>query len=148
MRYERKTLAEGLDLLQDADLIVPQNVFTTWPWHARWDTARQLINRALGSDYPGTVLVRRDMLADRGYHGDVLFENLQLMRTVTARGGVIRRARGLYVGRPPTTRHFLSQRIRQAYDDFAQPTRLAVEAALCRPSCSHAGPSEPGGRWP
>ena len=131
VRYETKALAEGLDLLEDADLIVPQNVFTAWPWHARWDTARQLINRALGGDYPGTVLIRRDMLADRGYHGDVLFENLQLMRTVTARSGVIGRARGLYVGRrPPTTRHFLSQRIRQAYDDFAQPARLAVEAAL------------------
>jgi hypothetical protein len=32
--------------------------------------------------------------------------------------------------RPPTARHFLGQRVRQAYDDFAQPARLAVELAL------------------
>jgi hypothetical protein len=32
--------------------------------------------------------------------------------------------------RPPEARHFLKQRVRQAYDDFAQPRRLAAELAL------------------
>ena len=32
--------------------------------------------------------------------------------------------------RPPTVRHFRGQRVRQAYDSFAQPGRLAVELAL------------------
>jgi hypothetical protein len=37
----------------------------------------------------------------------------------------------LYVARrPPTARHFLSQRVRQAYDDFALPARLVVELSV------------------
>jgi hypothetical protein len=33
----------------------------------------------------------------------------------------------LYVARkPPSTRHFLSQRVRQAYDDFAVPLRMGA----------------------
>lgn len=117
--------------MDGVDLLVPQNVFTAWPWHARWDTARQLVNRTFGGDYPGTLVVRRDRLAEQGYHGDVLFENLELIRTIAAGGGTVRRAPDLYVGRrPPTARHFRSQRVRQAYDDFAQPARLAAEAAV------------------
>lgn len=131
VRYDAESLARGLRLLTDASLVVPQNVFTAWPWHARWDTARQLINRAFGGDYPGTVFVRRSCIVACGYDGDVLFENLQLMRTVAAGGGFVCRALDLYVGRrPPTAGHFRSQRVRQAYDDFAQPVRLIAEAAL------------------
>ncbi len=131
VRYERDSLMEGLRRLEHADLVAPQNVFTHWPWHARWDTGRQLLNRAFGSDYPGTLIIRKDIILPGGYDGDVLFENLELIRTVWARGGVVERADDLYVGRrPPTAAHFLSQRVRQAYDDFAQPSRLAVEAAL------------------
>ena len=65
-----------------------------------------------------------------GYRGDVLFENLELLRTVRAAGGREVRANDLFVRRlPPTTGHFAGQRVRQAYDDFAQPVRLAIE--LC-----------------
>ena len=36
-----------------------------------------------------------------------------------------------YVRRlPPPARHFWSQRVRQAYDDFAQPWRMAAELAV------------------
>ncbi|HSN10908.1 MAG TPA: hypothetical protein VLS51_02215 [Propionibacteriaceae bacterium] len=131
VRYSAEGLAEGLRRLERADLVAPQNVFTDWPWHARWDTGRQLLNRAFGSDYPGTLIVRKDAVLPGGYDGDVLFENLELMRTVAQRGRVVERADDLYVGRrPPSTAHFLGQRVRQAYDDFAQPVRLVAEAAL------------------
>lgn len=131
VRYDLLTLQDGLRRLSRADLVAPQNVFTDWPWHARWDTARQLINRAFGSDYPGTLIVRRGAVLPGGYDGDVLFENLELMRTVAERGGVVERANDLYVGRrPPSAGHFAGQRVRQAYDDFAQPGRLVAEAAL------------------
>ena len=131
VRWDPAGLARLPGLMEGVDLLVPQNVFTTWPWHARWDTARQLVNRAFGGDFPGTLVVRRDRLAERGYDGDVLFENLELIRTIAADGGVVRRAQDLYVGRrPPTAGHFRSQRVRQAYDDFAQPARLVVEASL------------------
>lgn len=130
VRYTEQTLAEVLAGLAEADLVVPQNVFSAWPWHARWDTGRQLVNRAFGGDYPGTLAAHRSFLVD-GYAGDVLFENLELIRTVVRRGGRVRRLNGVYVARlPPTAAHFWSQRIRQAYDSFAQPGRLLTEAAL------------------
>lgn len=131
VRYDSVTLSEVVRRLDRADLVAPQNVFTDWPWHARWDTARQLVNRAFASDYPGTLAVRRQAVLPGGYDGDVLFENLELMRTVSERGGVVERADDLYVGRrPPSAAHFASQRVRQAYDDFAQPVRLVAEAAM------------------
>ena len=106
----------------------PQNYFGPLPWHARWDTARTLLNRAFGRDYPGTLAVRRSrMLAMGLYDGDVLFENLELIRTVRADGGSVASPLDLYVARvPPSASHFWGQRTRQAYDDFALPLRMAL----------------------
>jgi hypothetical protein len=59
VRYEDAALRRMSRLLDDADLVRPQNYFDPRPWHARWDTARSLVNRALGADYPGTLGVRR-----------------------------------------------------------------------------------------
>ena len=132
VRWRREELDRVVALLADADLVRPQNVFDPLPWHARWDTARSLLNRALGADYPGTYGLRRStFVAMGGYDGDVLFENLELSRTVRAVGGVEVSAPSLFVRRlPPEAGHFWSQRTRQAYDDLAQPVRLVVEAAL------------------
>ncbi|MGS0687336.1 glycosyltransferase [Nakamurella sp. GG22] len=132
VRYGLKELRDMASRLGDADLVRPQNVFRPLPWHARWDTGRMLINRAFGSDYPGTLGVRRSaFVAAGGYDGDVLFENLQLIRTLRAVGAREHRADDLFVERrPPTVNRFLEQRIRQAYDDFAQPGRLVAEALL------------------
>jgi hypothetical protein len=132
VRYERLELERMLAMLDYADIVRPQNYFTALPWHARWDTARSLVNRALASDYPGTLGVRRGIvLGAGGYNGNVLFENLELIRTVRAAGGREARADDIFVGRrPPNASHFLRQRVRQAYDDFAQPRRLAAELAL------------------
>jgi hypothetical protein len=126
VRYDAATLERVIRLLDGADLVRPQNYFDPCPWHARWDTARTLLNRIAGGDYPGTLAVRRSAFGD-GYDGDVLFENLELMRTVAARGGTLVTPLDCYVRRlPPTAAHFWSQRRRQAYDDFAQPVRLVV----------------------
>ena len=132
VRWTAVQLARAVDLLADADLVRPQNYFDPAPWHARWDTARTLLNRALGADYPGTYALRRStFLAMGGYDGDVLFENLELSRTVRAAGGTERAVPDLLVRRcPPEPGHFWSQRVRQAYDDFGQPARLAAEASL------------------
>ncbi|MCC2322334.1 glycosyltransferase [Cellulomonas xiejunii] len=131
VRWERATLDRALAMLDHADLVRPQNVFDPRPWHARWDTGRSLLNRAVGGDWPGTLVVRRTALPPHGYAADVLFENLELVRTVRARGGRERVARDLLVRRrPPTVRHFWRQRVRQAYDSHAQPGRLLVELAV------------------
>jgi hypothetical protein len=110
----------------------PQNYFAPVPWHALWDTARTLLNRSVGADFPGTLAVRRSsLLAIGGYDGDVIFENLELIRTIRSAGGTVLSPLDLFVARrPPSARHFLSQRIRQAYDDFAIPPRMAAWLAV------------------
>lgn len=132
VRYDRAALERVLCLLEDADVVRPQNVFSPAPWHARWDTGRTLLNRALAADYPGTFGIRRStFLAMGGYRGDVLFENLEMVRTIRAHGGREHRADDVFVPRrPPTAAHFWSQRPRQAYDDLAQPWRLAADLAV------------------
>ncbi|HEX5593463.1 MAG TPA: glycosyltransferase family 2 protein [Solirubrobacterales bacterium] len=128
VRYEPEALRRAAELLDSHDLVRPQNYFDRLPWHARWDTARTLLNRSVGCDYPGTLAVRRSrMLAMGMYDGDVLFENLELIRTVRAYGGTVASPLDLYVARvPPSAAHFWSQRTRQAYDDFALPLRMAL----------------------
>lgn len=132
VRYDPVSLRQVVAGLASADVVRPQNYFAPLPWHARWDTARILVARATGGDFPGTLAVRRPVM-DRtgGYDGDVLFENLELMRTVEAAGGVVRSCPGCYVRRlPPTARHFWSQRVRQAYDELARPGRMALSLTV------------------
>ena len=124
VRYGLGELARLVEELATSDLVIPQNYFEPAPWHARWDTARTLLNRVSGGDFPGTLGVRTALVRE-GYDGDVLFENLEMIRTVAARGGRCRRLDDLYVRRlPPTVRHFIGQRVRQAYDELARPKRL------------------------
>jgi hypothetical protein len=132
VRYGPDQLARVAALLETHDLVQPQNVFDPLPWHARWDTARTLLNRSLGADYPGTLAVRRSRFAAMGgYDGDVMFENLELIRTVRAHGGRVATPLDLYVRRlPPSAAHFRGQRVRQAYDDLALPLRLVCWLAV------------------
>ena len=131
VRYERAALERAAALLEDADVVRPQNYFDPAPWYAQWDSARMLLNRAFAADYPGTLALRRDALGPEGYDGDVMFENLELLRTAQARGGRVVSPLALYVARrPPSSRHWWSQRVRQAYDDFAIPGRMALWLAL------------------
>jgi Glycosyl transferase family 2 len=139
VRYDPVALRRTIELLGAAELVRPQNYFDELPWHARWDTARSLLNRVCTGDptfpvgdFPGTLAVRRKaFLASGAYDGDSLFENLELMRTVRAAGGRVSTPLDLYVARrPPSSHHFASQRVRQAYDDFAIPARLGAFLAV------------------
>ena len=132
VRYDDGSLRRLIGRLAEAEVVRPQNHFVPMPWHARWDTPRILINRMTGGDWPGTLGVRRSLLvAAGGYDGAVLFENLELVRTIRALGGRELVAFDLYVSRrPPEAGHFWSQRVRQAYDEFARPLRLAAWLAL------------------
>jgi Glycosyl transferase family 2 len=132
VRYEHAGLQRLAEYLRDYDLVRPQNFFEPLPWHARWDTARTLLNRAFGADYPGTLGIRRSRFVGMGgYDGNVIFENLELIRSVQANDGTIIAPLDLYVRRlPPTASHFWGQRTRQAYDDFALPLRMACWLAV------------------
>jgi hypothetical protein len=131
VRYDEKALRQLVTRLDHADLVRPANVFSAWPWHARWDGARTLLNRALAADWPGTFGVRRSiLLSTGGWDRDVMFENLELVRTVRAAGGtVVDAPEVLVLRRPPEAGQFLNQRVRQAYDDLAQPWRLVAALA-------------------
>ena len=132
VRYDDDSLRRVVEVLDDADVARPQNYFDPLPWHARWDTARTLLNRMVGGDWPGTLAVRRSALERTGgYDGTAMFENLELVRTVVAAGGREALLLDTFVARrPSTTRHFWSQRVRQAYDELARPRRLIVQLAI------------------
>ena len=132
VRHTPESLAAMVSALARADVVRPQNFFSPLPWHARIDTARTLINRMTGGDWPGTLAVRRSVMRQTGgYDGNVLFENLELVRTVIAAGGRFASVDNLFVRRlPPQTPHFWSQRVRQAYDEFARPLRLGAALSV------------------
>lgn len=132
VRYDEETLARVAAALTWADVVRPQNYFDPLPWHAAWDTGRILLNRITGGDWPGTLGVRRAALAATGgYDGRAMFENLELVRTIVAAGGREATLLDVFVPRrPASARHFWSQRVRQAYDEFARPARLAVQLTV------------------
>jgi hypothetical protein len=133
VRYRPAELRRVHDLLDDAELVRPQNYFVRpMPWHAALDTARTLLNRSIAADYPGTLAVRRSLFMKMGgYDGDVMFENLELIRTIQANGGRVVSPLDVYVERqPPSTGRYFSQRARQAYDDFTIPARMATWLAV------------------
>jgi hypothetical protein len=132
VRYDEATLAAVAGALDTADVVRPQNYFDPLPWHAAWDTGRMLLNRVTGGDWPGTLGIRKSILERTGgYDGRAMFENLELVRTVVAAGGrEAARPDILVLRRPSTRRHFWSQRVRQAYDEFARPGRLALQLAI------------------
>ena len=66
VRYSRETLEAVARHLEIVDVVRPPNFFDPLPWHARLDTARMLINRMTGGDWPGTLAVRRSTLMRTG----------------------------------------------------------------------------------
>jgi hypothetical protein len=145
VRYDRPALEAVAGALSSAHVVRPQNYFSPLPWHARWDTGRILLNRVMGGDWPGTLAVRRSALvATGGYDGAALFENLELVRTLVAAGGKEVRRDDVFVLRaPPSTAQFFDQRVRQAYDEFARPGRMALQLAVLPAAAALAV----GGRW-
>lgn len=142
VRYRRAELERMLTLLQHFEVVRPQNIFRPQPWHARWDTARSLLNRLAGGDWPGTLGVRRSVLLDAGgYSGDVLFENLEMVRTIKAAGtggGAARSLRDAAATSCP------------AFPIAARSPslrRAGAALALCRPACPTAGRTAPPSPW-
>ena len=119
------------------EIVRPQNYFQPLPWHACLDTARMLINRVTGGDWPGTFGLRRDALERHRRLSTATCCSRISSWSEPSRPSVESRARplDLFVRRlPPKTSHFWSQRVRQAYDEFARPARLVIWLALV-PAC-------------
>lgn len=132
IRFDDGSLDRAVALLDDHDLVYTQSYFDPTPWHAQWDEARVLLNRAFGVSFPVGFGLRRSMfLAAGGYDGDVMFENLELMRTMRFAGARIAEPNDLFVRHlAPDRGWFWSQRVRQAYDELTLPMRLALWLSL------------------
>jgi glycosyltransferase involved in cell wall biosynthesis len=132
IRFEDAALERMVDLLADNDLVLTQSYFEPSPWNAMWDEARVLSNRAFGIQFPAALGLRRRLFLEvGGYDGDVLFENLELIRTLRIAGARTATPLDLFVRHlPADATTFWRQRVRQAYDDLAIPGRMALWLSL------------------
>jgi hypothetical protein len=122
IRYTAADIEKMRALLDEYEMVRPQNYLSPLPWWARIESARMLINRAtlkIG-DYPGTCAFRRSTMLRLGhYDGDVLFDNEEIIRHFARFGAsIITRSISSCRKRPPTLRKWKEQRPRQAYEDF------------------------------
>jgi hypothetical protein len=134
IRYSSADLDEISAMLDEFEVVRPQNFLQPLPWWARMEAARMLINRATlrTADYPGTCAFRRSAMLRVGhYDGDVLFDNEEIIRHFARRGATICYANNLFVQKhPPHFRKWLEQRPRQAYEDFPLRVKTAMFSAL------------------
>ncbi len=134
IRYTSPAIRAVLGLLDEFEVVRPQNFLRPLPWWGKTEAARMLINRATlrAADYPGTCAFRREIMLESGhYDGDVLFDNEEIIRHFAAEGRRIAYACDLFVRkRPPAFRKWLEQRPRQAYEDFGLRVKTALFFAL------------------
>ena len=134
IRYTTADIEKMISLLEEFEMVRPQNFLSPLPWWARMESARMLINRAtLGTgDYPGTCAFRRSTMLRVGhYDGDVLFDNEEIVRHFARFGASINYAIDFFVQkRPPTLRKWKEQRPRQAYEDFGLRAKTALFLAI------------------
>lgn len=130
IRYTSQTLNEALRLLDEFDVVRPQNFLRPLPWWGCTEAARMLINRATlrAADYPGTCAFRKAVMLSVGhYDGDVLFDNEEIIRHFAHHGCTIAYANDLFVEkRAPPFRKWIEQRPRQAYEDFGLRAKTAL----------------------
>ncbi|MEY2574397.1 MAG: hypothetical protein QOJ87_2610 [Verrucomicrobiota bacterium] len=134
IRYGAAEIERVSELLENFDVVRPQNFLSPLPWWGRTEAARMLINRATlrTADYPGTCAFRRSVMLRVGpYDGDVLFDNEEIIRHFARAGATISYAINLFVRkRPPTFRKWIEQRPRQAYEDFGLRAKTALFLSL------------------
>ena len=134
IRYSAAEIERVCKLLDEFDVVRPQNYLSPLRWWARMEAARMLINRATlrMADYPGTCAFRRSTMLRVGpYDGDVLFDNEEIIRHFAKAGATISYATNLFVRkRPPTFRKWTEQRPRQAYEDFGLRAKTALFLSL------------------
>ena len=130
IRYAARKIDLVCKMLDDYEVVRPQNYLRPLRWWGRMEAARMLINRAMlqTADYPGTCAFRRTTMLRVGhYDGDVLFDNEEMIRHFAAAGASINYATDLFVRkRPPTFRKWIEQRPRQAYEDFGLRPKTAL----------------------
>jgi hypothetical protein len=134
IRYGKIDIERVSALLDDFEVVRPQNYLRDAHWWALTESARMLINRATlrTADYPGTCGFRRQTFLNAGdYDGDVLFDNEELIRHFARRGARIAFENNIFIlKRAPSFRKWLEQRPRQAYEDFGLRFKTILFASL------------------
>lgn len=134
IRYTSADVARACELLDEHEMVRPQNYLRPLLWWARTEGARMLINRGVlrTGDYPGTCAFRRSTFRRVGhYDGDVLFDNEEIVRHFVLRGAQVCFARDFFILKhPPTLRKWMEQRPRQAYEDFVMRLKTALFMSL------------------
>lgn len=134
IRYTAANIDRMCRLLDQHEMVRPQNYLSPLPWWARMEAARMLLNRAIlrTGDYPGTCGFRRSTMLRVGhYDGDVLFDNEEIVRHFALRGADICNALDFFIlKRPPRLSKWWEQRPRQAYEDFVMRAKTAFFLAL------------------
>lgn len=134
IRYTASDVERMCSLLDEHEMVRPQNFLRPLPWWARLEASRMLINRAIlrEGDYPGTCGFRRSAMLRVGhYDGDVLFDNEEIVRHFAAQGADVAYARNFFIlKRPSTLSKWREQRPRQAYEDFVMRAKTAFFISL------------------
>ncbi len=134
IRYTASDIERMCHLLDQFEMVRPQNFIYPRPLWARLEIARILINRGVlrAGDYPGTCGFRRVTMYRVGpYDGDVLFDNEEIVRHFALHRAIINYALDFFIlKRPPTFTKWLEQRPRQAYEDFVMRAKTAAFLAV------------------
>ena len=134
IRYTAESIRETVGLLEQYEVVRPQNFLSPLPWWARIEASRMLINRGTlrMGDYPGTCAFRRSTMLRVGhYDGDVLFDNEEIIRHFAEKGATIAYATDLFIRkRPPHFRKWMEQRARQAYEDFGLRIKTSLFVSI------------------
>jgi hypothetical protein len=134
IRYTADDVNRMCELLDQYEMVRPQNFLSPLPWWARMEAARMLINRGVlrTGDYPGTCGLRKSAMLRVGhYDGDVLFDNEEIVRHFLLKGASVCHANDFFIlKRPPTLRKWREQRPRQAYEDFVMRAKTALFMAV------------------
>lgn len=134
IRYTASDIERMCHLLNQFEMVRPQNFIHPRPLWARLEIARILINRGVlrAGDYPGTCGFGRSAMYRVGpYDGDVLFDNEEIVRHFALHRATIKYALDFFIlKRPPTFTKWLEQRPRQAYEDFVMRAKTAAFLAV------------------
>jgi hypothetical protein len=134
IRYTSRDIEWISRLLEDWEVVRPQNYLSPLPWWGRMEAARMLVNRATlrSADYPGTCAFWRDTMLRVGhYDGDVLFDNEEIIRHFLRHGARVCYASDFFVRKQaPRLRKWFEQRPRQAYEDFGLRAKTTLFLAL------------------
>jgi hypothetical protein len=129
VRYSAAELDELLALLDQHEVVEPQDYLDPMPWWGSIDAARMLVHRGIEPhpDHGATFAFRRSALRGlRGLDIDYYDEPEDPVRKLAMQGAEVHSASDLFVRRtPPELEEWVEERPRQAGDDFALPVKSA-----------------------